>query len=718
MWWPALLAFAASCATLVLELVAGRLLAPYLGVSLQTWTAVIAVTLAGISLGSWLGARRADAARPARALGLLFLTGGVLAAGMLWLAAPLGAALGSLPLVPRILLLTTAILLPPSLILGMTAPLTVRLAVTDVAHAGRSLGLVYAAGTLGSLAGTFLTGFVLVAYFPVGTIVLLVAAALVSIGALVLAAPARHRRAVDHADRPSPASSHPVGPGPARRVAAASAVAAAASFCTMAIELAASRILAPHVGVSLYSWTGIIGVVLGAMALGNYLGGRLADRWPGARALALSLFVGGLAALAILAATPAAIGFPPFGTLGLIERIVVLAAAIFLLPVVVLGTITPQAVRWALADPAGAGRVAGRVYAWSTAGAILGTLATGLLLIRLVGVFPLVLAAGLGLISLALVVGRVWRRPLELAGAFGVTVLLVGGLHSRGALDSTCTRETDYFCIRVVDEWTQPDEPPIRKLILDRLVHSSVKIGDPRYLGYAHEQVQAGVTQLIAERRPAARVLLIGGGGYTYPRWVDAFVPGARVDVVEIDPGVTEVAHAELGLPRDTPIASYHMDGRQFVREQAQPDGYDVVVLDAVNDLSVPYHLLTREFDEAVRRLLAPGGVYMVSVIDRYQDGRLLPAVLRTLDATFPTVQLFSAVPRWSTGGAGVFVALGSDQGVALADVNRALGAGNVVHELESAALRAYLAAGDQLVLTDAYAPVDDLLAGLIRERG
>jgi predicted membrane-bound spermidine synthase len=715
MWWAGLLAFAASCATLVLELVAGRLLAPHLGVSLQTWTAIIGVTLAGISLGSWLGARRADRDRPARTLGLLFLCGGLFAAGMLWLVGPLGAALGSVELVPRILLLTTAVLLPPTLVLGMAGPLTVRLAVSDAARAGRSIGLVYALGTLGSLAGTFLTGFVLVAYLPVGTIVLLVAAGLVAIGALVVGASRRGR--VRHGPRPSDAISPGVA-GVDRRFAAASVVAAAASFCTMAIELAASRILAPHVGVSLYSWTGIIGVVLAAMALGNYLGGRLADRCPGTRALSLSLFVGGLAALSILAATPAAVGFPPVATLGLVERVVLLSAAIFVVPILLLGTITPQAVRWALADVGRAGRVAGRVYAWSTAGAILGTFATGLLLIRLVGVFPLVLAAGLGLVALALIVGRVWRRPVELVGALGATALLVGGLYSVGAIESTCTRETDYFCIRVVDEWPEPDAPPIRKLLLDRLVHSSVKIGDPSYLGYAHEQVQAGVTRLVADQHPAPRVLVIGGGGYTYPRWVDAFVPGAQVEVVEIDPGVTDVAHAELGLPRDTPIVSHHMDGRQFVREHARPGAYDVVVLDAVNDLSVPYHLLAIEFDDTVRRLLAPGGVYMVSVIDRYQDGRLLPAVLRTVGAAFPSVQLLSPVPRWSSGGAGVFVAVGSEQPVALDDLRRALVGTGTVYELEPDALRAYVAAGEQILLTDAYAPVDNLIAGLVRERG
>src|SRR5512143_3248004 len=101
----------------------------------------------------------------------------------------------------------------------------------------------------------------------------------------------------------------------------------------------------------------------------------------------------------------------------------------------------------------------------------------------------------------------------------------------------------------------------------------------------------------MADRQGAPNVLVIGGGGYTYPRWVDAHVPTASVEVVEIDPGVTEVVHDYLGLPRDTRIVSYGLDGRQFVQEMAPRGHYHLVVQDAVNDLSVPYHILTKEYN-------------------------------------------------------------------------------------------------------------------------
>ena len=193
-------------------------------------------------------------------------------------------------------------------------------------------------------------------------------------------------------------------------------------------------------------------------------------------------------------------------------------------------------------------------------------------------------------------------------------------------------------------------------------------------------------------------MLVIGGGGYTYPRWVDAFVPGARVEVVEIDPGVTEVAHADLGLAaRHAHRLAQH--GRPPVRARAGAARATttIVVQDAVNDLSVPYHIMTREYNDAVRRLLAPDGVYMVSVIDLYQDGQLLPAVAADDRRGVPDRAAPLADPAWSSGGAGVFVVAGSERGVALDEVQpRARRHGRRSYELEPAALRAYVAAGDQ----------------------
>lgn len=722
----------------MLQLVAGRLLAPYIGVALVTWTAIIGVFLTGISLGNWLGGRLADRSPSAATLSWLCLLGSLSTLAMLGLVLLLGDGnlVRSLPLLPRIALLTMVICLPPSLILSMITPVAIKVMLPDVRSTGSITGLVYALGTLGSLAGNFLTGFLLVALLPINEIVLAVALLLLVLGLLTgnwWSAAGRREAAARPTlvfDQAPPSAATPAAlaarsalalPG---NVPLACTIVALASFCSMAIELAASRLLAPHIGISLYSWTGIIGVVLAGIALGNFLGGRLADRWPRPGLLGACLLLAGLASLSVLALLPAATGLPVWLNeqfslrFGLWERIMLLAAVLFFVPVLLLGTISPQVTRLAVTDLRSAGQVAGRIYAWSTAGAILGTFVTGWLLISLLGVNMLIFLAGLGLIGLALLAGRFWRNPLALALSLVIAAGAVVGLVQRDALRSSCTMETNYFCIRVDDDIKSVG--PVKKLVLDHLVHSYVKLGDPSYLGYEHEQVQAEMTRYMAAQAPRPQVLVIGGGGYTYPRWVDAFVPQATVEVVEIDPGVTEVVYRELGLPRDTRIISHNLDGRQFVHELAQPKSYSLVVQDAVNDLSVPYHIMTKEYNDDIKAILTDNGAYLLTVIDLYQDGQLMRSAMRTMRQTFPYVHLLSTYPAWSSPGASVFVIYGSQRPLNLEEMRGVLlqqGVPLRTMVQPDNLFQAYIDEGPQIILTDQYAPVDNLISILFSRR-
>lgn len=733
-WRAAAFVFLASCATLVLELVAGRVLSPYVGSSLYTWTTIIGVVLAGISLGNWLGGKVADRYPSPRTVGLMFLLGALGSLLILGIVALLGdgRVVRPISLLPRIFLLTTLLFFPPSFVLGMITPVAIRLTLPDVRRTGRVVGLVYALGTLGSLAGNYLTGFVLVAYLPVNTIVLGVAAVLLVLGIVGgewwrQPKPGSPVSIASERGQPAPADPERFGFEPSRRgrwdltgnVVLGCGVVVVASFCTMVIELAASRILAPFIGVSLYSWTGIIGVMLAGIALGNFTGGRIADRWPRQWVLGLCLFLAGLFCLSILQAVRVATQPGLFTGLGLMERIVALTAAVFFVPSFALGTISPQVIRLVMADLSHAGRVSGRVYAWSTAGAIAGTFAAGWALISLLGVNRLVLVVSLILIALAIAVGGFWRKAIPLVAAVGIAAGSVYWLEDRGALISPCAMETNYFCIKVHE--TSYGDVAVKSLVLDHLIHSFVKIGDPSFLGYPHEQVQAELARVAAARTPSPHVLVIGGGGYTFPRWVEAFVPSATMEVVEIDPGVTEISYRELGLPRDTRIVSYALDGRQFVHELAPRKHYQLVVQDAVNDLSVPYHILTKEYNDYVREILTDDGVYLLTVIDLYEDGQLLRSAIRTMAQTFPEVRLLATQPQWKSPGSGVFVIAGSNRRLDLEEMRQVLKTQGV-DPMQTMAqpddeLQAYVAKGPQIVLTDQYAPVDNLISILFRSR-
>jgi spermidine synthase len=520
----------------------------------------------------------------------------------------------------------------------------------------------------------------------------------------------------------------------------------AASFCSMALEIAASRLLAPVLGVSLYSWTGIIGVVLLGIMAGNYAGGRIADHSPKVETLGTCLFLGGLFTLLILILFVLLSRSSAVDRLGLIGRIVTWTAALFLAPMYLLGTISPQATRLAVADWDHAGRVAGRIYAWSCAGAIAGTFATGWGGIPLLGgVRGVILVACLVLIALSAIIGRVWERRVELffsAAIVGAALLVLG---VRG-LTSPYTLETNYYAIRVYDETDNDGEIMIdeqgrrtRKLALDHLTHSFLKgtveerdgqevfVADPSFMGYPHEQVQAEFARLAAERtggRP--KVLVIGGGGYTFPHWAEVQLPQSSIEVVEIDPGVTEVAHRELGLPRDTRVVSHHMDGRQFVQERAPRGHYELVVQDAVNDLSVPYHIMTKEYNDAVKRLLTPGGIYLLTVIDDFDDGLLMRAAVRTMRETFPHVHVLGSKDLWTPDESGkvgrrVYVIYGSDKPFDRDELAKAVDSQKAgptqTTVMPDDQLQAYLDRLPAPVLTDAYAPVDNLISVVFRKR-
>lgn len=713
----------------MLQLVAGRLLSPFIGSSLATWTAVIGVFLAGISLGNWLGGKLADASADRRTVRRVLIAAGVVTlAGLAFIRALPVDAVRPIPLYPRIAALSIILCLPPAVILSLLTPLAIKLVLPDVVHTGRVVGAVYATGALGCLAGNFLTGFVLVALFPISQIVTGVGLGLIALGLFAPAGLAEKAVTPQLADRSF---------GPAQlAVPVACVIVFVNSFASMSLELAASRLLAPKLGVSLYSWTGIIGVVLAGTFIGNALGGFIADRSPHRSTLGLSLLTAGIASLIVIYQFVFLSNLVMSEAWPLMARIVVTATALFLLPMVAFGTISPQVTRLAVGDLATAGRVAGRVYAWSCAGAIAGTFASGWFLIGAFGTIALVFGIGLAELLMAAAVGQLWHRPAllflaSIAGGSAVGGLLLSDRLTRSFdSDAVYEKETDYYLIRVKEEFGD-DGDLYRTLVLDLLIHSKLRgevvgdkfVADASYLGYEHEQVQAELTRAAAELVDRPRVLVIGGGGYTLPRWVEKFVPKASVEVVEIDPGVTEAAHRELDLSRQTRVVSHHLDGRQFVQEKAAPGSYHLVIQDAVNDLSVPAHLMTKEYNDAVQRLLAPGGVYLLTVIDEYEDGLLFPAAIQTMRRTFPNVQVVGPGPVWDDQPVGreVFVIAGSAEPIDPAKVQAALtkqqAGGAKLTVMPADVLKAYLDSKPPTVLTDDFAPVDNLISVTYRKR-
>ncbi|MGL6095277.1 MAG: fused MFS/spermidine synthase, partial [Fimbriiglobus sp.] len=189
----------------------------------------------------------------------------------------------------------------------------------------------------------------------------------------------------------------------------------------------------------------------------------------------------------------------------------------------------------------------------------------------------------------------------------------------------------------------------------------------------------------------------------------------------EIDAGVTAVAVEKLGLDPGLRIASFPMDGRQFVAERAAPGSYDLVTLDAVNDLTVPYHLLTKEFHDEARRTLAPGGVYLLTVIDLLDGGRLWASAVRTLSETFPHVQVLTTAPAADPTIRRVYVIYAADVpldvAILRADLERAGVRNPFTFAVPPAEQNRLLEAARPVRLTDQFAPVDNLMTEVFRRR-
>jgi spermidine synthase len=390
--------------------------------------------------------------------------------------------------------------------------------------------------------------------------------------------------------------------------------------------------------------------------------------------------------------------------------------------------VSPVAVKAALRDPRTAGRTIGSLYAWGSATSILGAFLAGFFLIAALGMTLVIHVVAILLAFTAIAFQHRSKAPY-ICAAVCIGALAIGvaplpavenigrkvGLRDSPPPGTVYANESQYSYIAITQDEEQPN---IREMVLDRLIHSRVNLENPRELRYEYEWVYTAVLDKYYPEGKPIEALVIGGGGYTYPHYLEATRPGSRIDVAEIDPAVTEAAFAAFGLPRDTSIGIFNMDARNFVDDalSAEPlRRYDCILGDSVNDYSVPYHLTTFEFNEKLSRLLKDDGIYLLNLIDLFNSGRFLGAVVNTCRRTFAHVYVFNS--RNNPARRDTFVVVNTKRALdltAVTDKVRALYGcqGELLDEGALAQLR--VNAGDS-VLTDDFAPVDIMLAPVAR---
>jgi spermidine synthase len=485
----------------------------------------------------------------------------------------------------------------------------------------------------------------------------------------------------------------------------------AGGLASIGIELSASRLIAPYFGNSTFIWANLIGLTLTYLAIGYWAGGRLADRYPDPRLLYTCTAVAAVSAglIPIVARPILTLSLDAFDRVAVGAFYGSLLGTVFLfaVPITLLGFVTPFAIRLRMGSIQNAGATAGRIYALSTVGSILGSFLPVLLLIPVFGtrITFLILSGGLLLLSLA---GLLEARALRLSGvavAFMV-LLLVSPAIATGAIkppyrgELVYETESEYNYIQVLKD----GDEFLLALNEGQAIHSiynpdQLLTGGP----WDYFMIAPLFNTASASLQPAS-AMMIGLAGGTAARQLLAAYPGLRVDGVEIDPVIADLGRTYFGMT-DPRINVIIADGRYALRISEQK--YDIIGIDAYKQPYIPFQLTTREFFAEARDHLAPCGVVVVNVGRTATDFRLVDVISSTMRAVFTSVYAIDVARFTNTMVVGTTCAASIDDFI----VNtQKLGAGDVVRTVALDAVAAgnlrEIPPGGR-VFTDDLAPVE-----------
>ncbi|MGI8639876.1 MAG: fused MFS/spermidine synthase [Pyrinomonadaceae bacterium] len=410
----------------------------------------------------------------------------------------------------------------------------------------------------------------------------------------------------------------------------------------MIYEIIGSRLLSPYLGASTYVWTSLIGVILAALSLGYWLGGRIADKNPDVKILALVIFLaGGLVSVTILL-KDLILSFIAESNAILEIKSLIAALLLFAPASILLGFVTPYAVKLKMSSLADTGKTVGRLYALSTVGSILGTFLAGFFLIPFIGSEKSLYLIGASLIGLSILLVPFALKPFNLM----ILILFVFGvgvneLRSYYLYQTKDLHDIDTEYSRVQIFRTKDNNgKTIQAMAIDPFFIQSGIFPDSDQLVFDY----AKYYHLIRHFKPDFQdTLMIGGAGYSFPKDYLRQYPNAKMDVVEIDPQMTEIARKFFRLQDNPRLNIIHRDGRVFLN-RAQNNQYDAVLMDAFGSLfSVPFQLTTLEAVRQLSRVLKDDGIVIFNLGGAIEGGasKFLQAEYKTYAQVFPRVYLF-----------------------------------------------------------------------------
>lgn len=480
------------------------------------------------------------------------------------------------------------------------------------------------------------------------------------------------------------------------------------SAIVMVLEIAAGRLLAPYLGVSLYTWTSIIGIVLAGLSLGSFIGGRWADAGATDRSAGLVIALAGLFALLSLWLLGAIAPRLQTSDLTLLSASFIYMLVLFFIPATLLGIVMPLLTTLALGLESRAGHVVGRMHALGALGSILGTFITGFWLVQTFGTRSVVVICGVLLLALAT---PFFFKPRTAAVAMLALALAGGWLQAR--IPTPCDTESSYFCLRVVDVSADAPFGEARGLVLDHLLHGANHATNPEILLFPpmHAMDEIVRAHFDQEQYPRLAWFFAGGGAYSLPRAVKHLAPDARVVIAEIDPAVTRIVREHLFVDTEG-MEIFHQDARIALPRHADAS-FDVIIGDVFHDISVPYHLLTREYVDIIANKLNDDGLFMINLVDSFPNPRLAKAFIKTLQTRFEQIDVWlNELPAEPTRMTYVISAHNG------APLPMQIVAQNGLDGEWFNLTRVLLSTGDPLdslpLLSDDYVPVEKLIASLL----
>ena len=408
----------------------------------------------------------------------------------------------------------------------------------------------------------------------------------------------------------------------------------------MALELLGSRLLAPYYGSTLFVWGSLIGITLTGLSAGYSWGGKKSDTKASYQTFSLLIFIAGSYALLTTLLSADILKIILVLKIGDMYGPLLSSAVFLLIPTFLLGAVTPFAIKLSAKSLQTIGQTTGNLYSLSTLGSIFGTFATTFMLVPILGVNVILYS-----ISSILIISSVIGITKQIK--FIAIILIAISIHSAVVVQPPVAgvvfeKDTLYHKILVHDDSVNN----IRTLILDNNFHSAMDLNNPERIVY--EYTKFFHLGLLFVNEPN-NVLFIGGGGFSAPKKFFVDYPEMIVNVVEIDQEVVNVGSEFFAVPEDERLKISTNDGRIFLRNTNEK--YNIIILDAYDKSYVPFHLMTREFNELVYEHLTEDGVFISNIITSIEGNSadLFLAEIKTMKSVFPNVYIYPVVSDQQT---------------------------------------------------------------------